>query len=143
MTAITLWLPEPDLVIHQALGKAAEETGELAKELARAMIQGLDASDPKTGKTNRQKLLEEIADLDAAVTWLREVADLGEYKNARVITKLAGFREWARLLTENETGAGGDPASTTGKAGIVPRDPRHHAELDATHRKHPDGSYFK
>lgn len=30
-----------------------------------------------------------------------------------------------------------------GKVGIVPRDKYHHAYLDSTHRKHPDGSYFK
>lgn len=39
--------------------------------------------------------------------------------------------------------AAGKPRDEPEKIGIVPRDARHHAELDATHRKHPDGSYFK
>lgn len=35
------------------------------------------------------------------------------------------------------------PAQVEPKMGIVPLDKHHHAYLDATHRKHPDGSYFK
>lgn len=71
MSGITLWKPEADVIIHQALGKACEEATELASILARCLIQGLDQSEPVTGKPNRQALFEEIADLDAAVQWLR------------------------------------------------------------------------
>lgn len=98
--SITLWKPEPDVVIHQALGKACEEATELAGILARCLIQGLDQSEPATGKPNRQALFEEIADLDAAVQWLRELLDDGydQYDGARADRKLAGFHRWQRLL---------------------------------------------
>jgi hypothetical protein len=98
---ITLWLPEPDLIRHQALGKACEEASELAKILARCLIQGLDESDPGTGKRNREALFEEIADLDAAVQWLRETIN-DEYEESRGDRKLNGFRNWGRMLLEHQ-----------------------------------------
>ena len=98
--SITLWKPEPDVIIHQALGKACEEANELAGILARCLIQGLDQSEPVTSKPNRQALFEEIADLDAAVQWLRELVN-DEYDGARADRKLNGFRRWQRMLEED------------------------------------------
>ncbi|WP_234907379.1 hypothetical protein [Rhizobium rhizogenes] len=98
--SITLWKPEPDVIIHQALGKACEEASELANILARCLIQGLDQSEPVSGKPNRQALFEEIADLDAAVQWLRELVD-DEYDGDRADRKLNGFRRWQRMLEED------------------------------------------
>ena len=95
--SITLWKPEPDVIIHQALGKACEEATELASILARCLIQGLDRSEPVTGKPNRQALFEEIADLDAAVQWLRELVQ-DDYDESRADRKLNGFRRWQRML---------------------------------------------
>jgi hypothetical protein len=95
--SITLWKPEPDMLIHQALGKACEEASELANILARCLIQGLDQSDPGTGKANRRALSNEIADLDAAVQWLRELTG-EEYDEERADRKLNGFRQWQRML---------------------------------------------
>ena len=98
--SITLWKQEPDVIIHQALGKACEEATELASILARCLIQGLDQSEPVTGKPNRQALFEEIADLDAAVQWLRELAR-DDYDESRAYRKLNGFRLWQRMLEED------------------------------------------
>jgi hypothetical protein len=98
--SITLWKPEPDVLIHQALGKACEEANELASILARCLIQGIYQSEPVTGKPNRQALFEEIADLDAAVQWLRELA-VDEYDEARADRKLNGFRRWQCMLEED------------------------------------------
>jgi hypothetical protein len=98
--SITLWKPEPDVIIHQALGKACEEASELANILARCLIQGLDQSEPVSGKPNRQALFEEIADLDAAVQWLRELVN-DEYDGNRADRKLNGFRRWQRMLEED------------------------------------------
>ena len=58
---------EPDNNPHQArrIGKTLEELGELSAVLARISIQGLDAIDPGSGKTNRQRLHEETADVQA------------------------------------------------------------------------------
>ncbi len=95
--SITLWKPEPDVIIHQALGKACEEASELANILARCMIQGLDQSEPSTGKPNRKALSDEISDLDAAVQWLRELIG-DEYDEERTDRKLRGFRHWQRML---------------------------------------------
>lgn len=98
--SITLWKPEPDVIIHQALGKACEEASELANILARCLIQGLNQSEPVSGKPNRQALFEEIADLDAAVQWLRELID-DEYDGDRADRKLNGFRRWQRMLEDD------------------------------------------
>lgn len=97
--AITLWLPEPDLVTHQALGKCAEEASELASIVARSMIQGLDACDPKSGKPNRQALAEELADINAASDWLCDFLDLDvAAHNERATRKYRGFVEWQEML---------------------------------------------
>lgn len=98
--SITLWKPEPDLLTHQALGKACEEASELSNILARCLIQGLDASDPRTGKPNRQALFEEIADVDAALQWLREIVN-DEYDSDRSHRKWSGFRRWQKMLEED------------------------------------------
>ncbi|TCM56197.1 hypothetical protein C8J36_103569 [Rhizobium sp. PP-F2F-G48] len=95
--SITLWKPEPNVLIHQALGKACEEASELANILARCLIQGLDQSEPVSGKSNRKALSDEIADLDAAVQWLRELTG-EEYDEERADRKLNGFRQWQRML---------------------------------------------
>ncbi|WP_032998306.1 hypothetical protein [Rhizobium leguminosarum] len=97
MTSITLWKPESDVIVHQALGKSGEEASELAKILFRCVIQGLDASDPGTGKPNREALWEEIADVEAALQWLREVID-DEFDCDRADRKLNGFRRWQKML---------------------------------------------
>ena len=105
MADITLWLPESRTVIHQALGKAAEEAAELSKILSRCLIQGLDASDPKTGIPNRVSLAEELADMDAAIAWLFEVIPMNdEDHNARADRKLDGFRRWQDMLEAHAHG---------------------------------------
>lgn len=97
---ITLWLPERGLVTHQALGKLAEELGEAAQIAARCIIQGLDASDPKTGTPNREALAKELADIHAASFFLAEVAGL-RIDAGRVASKQAGFHQWADMLLEH------------------------------------------
>ena len=105
MADITLWLPESRTIIHQALGKAAEESGELTKILARCLIQGLDACDPKTGVPNRVSLADELADMHAAMGWLFEVLDIdAETHNARADRKIDGFRRWQDMLEAHADG---------------------------------------
>lgn len=99
MAEITLWLPEPDPLTHQALGKAAEECGEAVKILARCLVQGLNARDPKTNEPNLEHLAAELADVDAAISWIVEVLDLDiDWHNDRADRKLAGFREWQAMI---------------------------------------------
>ncbi|ARO22901.1 hypothetical protein TAL182_CH01088 [Rhizobium sp. TAL182] len=100
MSDITLWKPEPDILIHQALGKAGEEAGELATILFRCTIQGLDASESVSGKPTRKSLFDEIADVLAATQWLRDLIG-DEFDQARFDRKLAGFRRWQAMLEED------------------------------------------
>jgi NTP pyrophosphatase (non-canonical NTP hydrolase) len=57
----------PTITDHQKrrAGKTLEELGELVAVLARLQIQAIDDIDLGSGKTNRQRLLEEIADVYA------------------------------------------------------------------------------
>lgn len=106
MADITLWLPETRTVIHQALGKAAEESAELSKIAVRCMIQGLDAVDPVTGKPNRKSLADELADVEATTEWLFELLSLDvEAHNARATRKLEGFRRWQAMIEAHEAHA--------------------------------------
>lgn len=97
MTSITLWKPETNVVLHQALGKLAEEIGELQQIVGRCLIQGISESDPKSGQPNRERLQEEISDVVAAIRWLRSVGFLRVVSD-REDRKLAGFRRWERML---------------------------------------------
>lgn len=107
MGGITLWKPESNVLIHQALGKAAEESSELAKIAVRCMIQGIDASDPGSGKSNRHALADEIADAEAAIQWLREIIN-DEFDGDRADRKLNGFRRWQKMLEDDARGAAHD-----------------------------------
>ena len=62
------WTPDSSAHQSRRIGKTLEELGELTAVLARISIQGIDAIDPATGKTNRQRMLEETADVVAQIT---------------------------------------------------------------------------
>lgn len=94
---ISPWFPEPDLLVHQALGKACEEASELASALARSLIQGLDEQHPVTGTYNRHAVADELADVAAVTLWLGEIAGVAVDKE-RVQRKLEGFRRWQGML---------------------------------------------
>lgn len=99
MSNITLWMPERDVVLHQALGKLAEECNELAKIATRCMIQGFAESDPSTEKLNRTQLMEEVADVRATMRWLFDVLDdpfKGE--SPREARKFDGFKNWQAMI---------------------------------------------
>lgn len=102
---ISPWMPESNALIHQALGKAAEEAAELAGSLIRCMIQGLDEKEPVTGKPNQAALEDEIADLIATLRWLRDVADVN-HSRERVERKLEGYKRWEQLIRKRT-----DPAA--------------------------------
>ncbi len=102
MPEITLWLPESDLIRRQVLNKLTEETGELLQIVGRCLAQGVDKADPRTGKPNIEALADEIADVTAAVAWLKEVVTLPLGRDARTARKLHGFREWQQLLDAAE-----------------------------------------
>lgn len=59
------WEPMKDRTDLKILGKALEEAGEYTQALSRCLIQGIDESEPVTGKPNRKMLEEELADIMA------------------------------------------------------------------------------
>ena len=61
------WKPDDKPRQAHRIGKTAEECGELSAVLGRISIQGLDSVDPATQKTNRLRLIEELADVQAQI----------------------------------------------------------------------------
>lgn len=61
------WVPDTDPRQARRIGKTAEEVAELGAVLARISIQGINATDPSSGKTNFQRLWEETADVMAQI----------------------------------------------------------------------------
>lgn len=99
---INAWKPETDVILHQALGKLAEECSELAKIATRCMIQGYAEADPTTQKANRTQLMEEVADVRATMRWLFDILD-EPYKgeSQREARKFDGFKAWEELLRKD------------------------------------------
>jgi hypothetical protein len=56
------WVPMSDPRDIKVVGKNLEEFGEGVVALARALIQGIDGTEPSTGKPNRQWVQEELSD---------------------------------------------------------------------------------
>lgn len=107
--SITLWKPETDVVLHQALGKLAEECNELAQAATRCMIQGYYESEPVTHKLNRTQLMEEAADVQAALRFLFSVLDLPfKGESPREARKFDGFIRWQAMLEADAKASNGD-----------------------------------
>lgn len=62
------WQPITSKHDLAVLGKLGEEASELGSAISRCIIQGIDESEPRTLKSNRQWLEEEIADVMALTT---------------------------------------------------------------------------
>lgn len=93
------WVPMTDLQMLAALGKLAEEAGELVSIISRCIIQGIDGKDPETGKANIKALAEEIADVGGlsklVVLHLNlDPSDLSE----RAEKKYRMKRDWLEML---------------------------------------------
>lgn len=99
--AMSPWKPERDPVILRRMGKTGEEAAELLKVTNRVVIQGIDGIDPASGKSNRQMLLEETADLMAQCRINIAYFGLDEAAiQARIATKTAQMYEWEELVKE-------------------------------------------
>ncbi|GAA0271083.1 hypothetical protein LNAOJCKE_0895 [Methylorubrum aminovorans] len=99
MKAPSLWRQEPDEVNLLLIGKLAEEAGELGARASRCIIQGLDAEDPDSRRSNRAELEREIADIFAlaelAVARLHLNVD---FINERVATKKRHKDQWLKMV---------------------------------------------
>lgn len=114
------WTPTTDLHMLRRMGKLQEELGELQAVAARCIIQGIDEIDPHSGEINRQRLLEEMADVSAQIgCCVRELSlDMHEYV-IRIEEKTAQMAEWERLVNPIVVGHPfEDPLSKCDKAPI-------------------------
>lgn len=98
---ITAWLPEQDRHRLAVLGKLAEECNELSGRAVRCIIQGLDECDPTTGRTNREELAREIADVEACLSQVAKRLAV-DFDLTRCADKSRGFDLWHRLIDEAE-----------------------------------------
>lgn len=89
------WVPDSDPRQARRVGKSLEELSELSSVLARISIQGLDAIDPASGKSNRQRLHEETADVLAQIECNVIAFDMDkEALFDRQVLKSAQMAEW-------------------------------------------------
>lgn len=89
------WHPIKDAIDLKTLGKLGEECGELSSAVSRCIIQGVNEKEPVTGKSNKQWLQEEVADVLANIELVAERFNLNEeeiYK--RVERKKVHLRKW-------------------------------------------------
>ena len=93
------WIPTTDLLTLRRMGKLGEELGELQTVAARVIIQGIDEVDPGSGKVNRLRLMDELADVQAQIgcTVLAFALDQ-EYMTRRTAEKMRQMAEWEALF---------------------------------------------
>lgn len=85
------------------LGKSIEEGGEYVSAAARCIIQGINMSEPVSGKPNREWLEDEIADSRANLRLVEERFRLNEQRMAeREAAKVRHLRAWHRLLEHQQ-----------------------------------------
>lgn len=100
---VSCWHVEENKYRLRRLGKALEENNELGAVLARCIIQGVDEIDPSSGKTNRQRMQEEVADVYAQLRLLVSEFNLdGRAIYERIEDKLDSMNKWEELLKEEE-----------------------------------------
>lgn len=98
MSAPNPWHPMADPVDVKHLGKLLEELGELTAACSRCLIQGIDESEPVSGKPNRQWLQEELADVLAGIDLCIARFKLNDDAIAeRIGVKTLYLQKWHRL----------------------------------------------
>jgi hypothetical protein len=95
------WVPMSRPIDLKHIGKLQEELGEAAAAASRCVIQGIDESEPVTGKVNRTWLQEELADVLANIELNVEhfALDAAEIER-RKERKKAHLRAWHGLLAD-------------------------------------------
>ena len=106
------WYVETDAQRLRRFGKTLEELGELQAVVARCIIQGIDEVDPSSGKVNRKRLEEGIADVDAQLDLLMSAFDLDQqFIYTRSNDKVDQMHTWERLVEEDSTPSDWEPSS--------------------------------
>ena len=99
------WVPTTNLAMLRRMGKTIEELSELSSVCARCIIQGIDEIDPATGKTNRERLHEEMADVQAQIA--ANTIDLNmdqEMMALRTARKFRLMTDWEAQFKESGHG---------------------------------------
>lgn len=100
MTTVSPGVPMRDALDLKHLGKLAEEINELGSATARCMIQGIDESEPVTGKLNRRWLEEEIADVRANLALVEKHFGLDTgFIDERAVDKMKRLALWHAMTT--------------------------------------------
>lgn len=89
------WHPIDNKVDLKHLGKLNEELGEAISAVSRCIIQGVDEEHPITGKSNREWLEDELADVLAGINLVSLRFELNEDRmNERAAKKMAHLKQW-------------------------------------------------
>lgn len=97
--SMTKWVPTQDLMMLRRMGKLIEELSELSTVASRCIIQGIDEVDPGTGRVNRDRLQDEIADVLAQCFATEDALGLDKfYIGSRCRKKEAEMAEWESLF---------------------------------------------
>ena len=107
MSNVSKWQPTTDRMLQRRMGKTGEELGELSAVVCRIQIQGIDEIDPSSGKTNRMRLEDEIADVQAQLD--ETIARLGlnvEAIEKRRQVKRGYMQEWESMYLDAAAPAG-------------------------------------
>lgn len=92
---VSPWVPISDALDLKHLGKLGEELNECGSATARCIIQGVDGTEPVTGKVNRRWLEEEIADVLANVELVTARFGLDrEFIERRIARKKVNLGRW-------------------------------------------------
>lgn len=97
------WSPITNPTHLKILGKCAEETSELGNVLARIIVQGLDESEPTTGKPNKEWLEDEIADVVCTTSIVIDYFGLDyERMKQRALDKCKRLNTWFDMPVKEE-----------------------------------------
>ena len=95
---VSPWHPMTDPVDLKHIGKLMEELGEATSAAARCQIQGIDESEPVTGKPNREWLEDELADVEAGIKLAKERFKLDAQRmDERREKKIVQLRQWHNM----------------------------------------------
>ena len=97
------WVPITRPIDLKHLGKLCEELGEAVSAIARCLIQGIDESEPVTGKVNREWLEDELADVEANLSLVCHHFGLDRNRmRDRTRQKITHLTKWHSMLEEGD-----------------------------------------
>lgn len=98
--AMNPWVPMTSAIDKKHIGKLLEELGEAVAAASRCLIQGIDEREPVTGKSNREWLEDELADVRANIYLVVEHFKLDPVRmDKRRERKIEMLRTWHEMLS--------------------------------------------